>query len=41
MGGGGGTLVLLLWEPLKLTKKSIEKEDLMTKKSNEIIEVMD
>lgn len=31
--------MLLLLEPLKHTKKSMEKEDLMTKKSNEIIEL--
>jgi hypothetical protein len=36
MGGRGGSIVLLLWEPLKHTKKSIEKRRMETKKTKKI-----
>jgi hypothetical protein len=32
MGGGGELLCLLLWEPLKYTKKSMEEDLLSTQK---------
>jgi hypothetical protein len=36
MGGGCGSIGLLLWEPLKHTKKSIEKRQIETKKTKKI-----